>query len=72
VRTSLLRGKRSVVSVLRDAGAGPNTVTFKKGVAAGAYKMEITATRTVENNNEDQGGMLKISKKDSAALVVRR
>ena len=72
VRTSLSQGSRRILSVLRAAGAGPNNVTFRNGVAAGQYKMEITATGDVPNNNVDEGGMLKISKRDSAALRVRR
>ena len=71
VRTSLSRNGVSVRTVQRSAKPGRNSVTLP-GVTSGAYTMSISASGTLPNNNADEGGTLRLSKRFAASLRVGR
>jgi hypothetical protein len=71
VRTSLLHRGHRIRTVRRPGRAGLNRIALA-GVARGSYRMEIAASATLENNNQDQGGALKLNKRFKAPLMVKR
>lgn len=72
VRTSIFRHGRRIRTARRTCRVGLNSVTLAPGVVRGKYRMEIAASANVKNNNEDEGGILKLNKRFAAHLTVRR
>lgn len=71
VLTALIKKGKKVRSKRQTARAGGNAVTLG-GVKKGTYTMRITAKGDVPNNNADQGGTVRLSKRYDAALKVTR
>ena len=71
VRTSLIKKGKKVRSKQQTARPGSNAVTLG-GVKKGTYTMRISAQGRVPNNNADQGGTIRLSKRNDAALKVAR
>lgn len=70
VRTSLTRHGHRVRTRLQSARPGSNAVALR-GVPRGTYTMSISAHGELPNNNPDEGGTVRLSKRYAARLRVR-